>query len=1077
MSEIKVINDIKKKIEREKNIINSSTKIRENTENVTVKAKCNSNIREAQQNLEYLARTLEGLSLGDQGRGGGDDDGAAGKQPTFTRLDLLKYDCPSLGHRIQFMLQLLEFKLQIENQYKEASEKMIRLYQHDSDKHLSSAALGGRIESNKKIPLLSRGMKRYRDMHIDIADVREETELLNSQRLRTKPLTGLISIGISNLKDVDHMVTSSKLSKKTESVIFIKFDDGPGIRSKPFKNGKLNEPLQFELEIERKNEIEISICDKINGDHYVPVAIVWFQIDDIIEEVRRKRKNFENANNGWYSASKIQQQSQEPAASHGHKNGGGLSVSGHDFTISPGQAPSKAPANITSKAWYILEPAGQMLLTFGFQKHDRKHGTEGGNSDLGGLGRHGAIREKKDQVFEQHGHHFVQKNFYNIMMCAYCGEFARYSCYQCQDCRFLCHKKCYQNVVTKCISRSSNEADPNEAKLNHKIPHRFEPVSNRGTKWCCHCGFVLPWGKRNVRKCTICGIMCHSQCAHLVPNFCGMSMQTATTIFNTIVESGSKTGSPVVGKHMEKQLLNGPPRSSFDEGVPSPMHNTFGQPQAQPQPYHHHQQQQQFNNHMALPVIKVDNDYDKEMDHNPQYAESASSSNFPNPFDNEYNAVPEPDQKYYDDYSQENTSKRLSRHEDEPARESVPPLSLDPGKRLRLEQERLARVEELKMQQLQQEQLQQQQQQQQYQPDSEPEMEDARISTERSSHERHHRRRRIGLDDFQFLAVLGKGNFGKVMLAESRQSKNLCAIKVLKKDFIIEHDEVDSTKSEKRVFLIANKKRHPFLINLHCCFQTANRIYFVMEYVSGGDLMWHIQKERFSQRRAQFYAAEVLLGLKYFHDNGVVYRDLKLDNILLTVQGHIKIADYGLCKEEMFHGDTTSTFCGTPEFMAPEILQYAPYGKAVDWWAFGVLLYQMLLRQSPFRGDGDGDEDEIFEAILNDEPLYPINMPRESVEILQKLLTRLPAHRLGSGKRDAEEVMMHPYFRNINFDDILHLRVDPPYLPLVSGEHDVSNFDDEFTAETPRLTPINSTLDSSMQEKFRGFSHMSDDYI
>lgn len=244
------------------------------------------------------------------------------------------------------------------------------------------------------------------------------------------------------------------------------------------------------------------------------------------------------------------------------------------------------------------------------------------------------------------------------------------------------------------------------------------------------------------------------------------------------------------------------------------------------------------------------------------------------------------------------------------------------------------------------------------------------------------RQRRVGLDDFNFLAVLGKGNFGKVMLAEEKRSAQLYAIKVLKKQFIVENDEVESTKSEKRVFLAAARERHPFLLGLHSCFQTETRIYFVMEYVSGGDLMLHIQREQFTPRRAKFYAAEVLLALEYFHKSGIVYRDLKLDNILLTLDGHVKVADYGLCKEDMWFGKTTSTFCGTPEFMAPEIILEQRYGRAVDWWAFGVLIYEMLLGQSPFRGD---DEDEIFDAILEDEPLYPIHMPKDSVSILTKV--------------------------------------------------------------------------------------------
>ena len=215
----------------------------------------------------------------------------------------------------------------------------------------------------------------------------------------------------------------------------------------------------------------------------------------------------------------------------------------------------------------------------------------------------------------------------------------------------------------------------------------------------------------------------------------------------------------------------------------------------------------------------------------------------------------------------------------------------------------------------------------------------------------------------------------------------------------MEHADRRSTKSEKRVFLAAARENHPFLLGLHSCFQTETRIYLCMEYVrcvvdprrnrtdstSGGDLMLHIQREQFTPRRARFYAAEVLLALEFLHRCGIIYRDLKLDNILLTLDGHIKVADYGLCKEGMHYGATTATFCGTPEFMAPEILLEQRYGRAVDWWAFGVLIYEMLLGQSPFKGD---DEDEIFDAILEDEPLYPIHMPKKSVSILQKVRAR-----------------------------------------------------------------------------------------
>jgi hypothetical protein len=202
----------------------------------------------------------------------------------------------------------------------------------------------------------------------------------------------------------------------------------------------------------------------------------------------------------------------------------------------------------------------------------------------------------------------------------------------------------------------------------------------------------------------------------------------------------------------------------------------------------------------------------------------------------------------------------------------------------------------------------------------------------------------VSLDDFHFIAVLGRGAFGKVMLASEKRTNGLYAIKALKKEFIIQNDDIKSVKLEKFIFQTASKHHHPFMVNLHSAFETAARVYFVMEYVAGGDLMCHIQeKKRFHQGRARFYACEVLTALQYFHSQNIVYRDLKLDNILLCADGHIKVADYGICKANMPYGTTTATFCGTPDYMAPEILMNRRYGVSVDWWSYGVLIYVMLV--------------------------------------------------------------------------------------------------------------------------------------
>ncbi|XP_057209005.1 protein kinase C, eta, b isoform X2 [Triplophysa rosa] len=327
----------------------------------------------------------------------------------------------------------------------------------------------------------------------------------------------------------------------------------------------------------------------------------------------------------------------------------------------------------------------------------------------------------------------------------------------------------------------------------------------------------------------------------------------------------------------------------------------------------------------------------------------------------------------------------------------------------------------------------------------------------------------VGLEDFSFLQVLGKGSFGKVMLARLRSDHRVFAVKMLKKDVILQEDDVESTMIEKRVLTLAHQ--HPFLTQLYYCFQNAERLFFVMEFVNGGDLMFHIQKSRrFEEPRAQFYAAEITLALRFLHSKGIIYRDLKLDNVLLDREGHCKLADFGMCKMDILEGRLTSTFCGTPDYIAPEIILEESYGVSVDWWAFGVLLYEMLSGHAPFEAE---TEDELFECILRDEVIYSSWLSNEAEDILRGLLTREPPCRLGCMPRDGgeEAIAAHPFFAGLDWEKLSRREIEPPFTPRIESTEDVNNFDSDFTQEEPSLTPIEDGIFPFNQDDFKDFTY------
>ncbi|KAF9108200.1 Serine/threonine kinase [Mortierella sp. GBA35] len=1044
------------------------------------------------------------------------------KRPAYTNLG----NTPITTAKISNKLRDLAFKLDVEKKLKAGSERLAVLYKNDpsmGDKKNRAGVHGELLESNEKIVLLKRALQKYQQLFVPGMEDDEDCEPETNNRIGAglrKPNTGTLKIRVIAVKQQNNAPT--RTLKGPETLCMIKVDGVPRARTRPARSGtqgaRWNE--DFEIPVEKASEVELTLYDKPDN-HLIPIGSLWVKISDITDELRRKKVELESGP-GWAPAGVAGQiSSNENGSFDGQAS---ASVQGYGGFNNGNNNNNNQAATVDGiESWFDLEPVGQVCIKFNFVKD-----TVGVKRYPSRLGRAGAVRKRKGEVKEVNGHQFVVQQFYQIMRCALCSDLFSGAGAQCEDCKYTCHRKCFEKVVTKCISKSKAEEDPDEEKLNHRIPHRFEAFTNLSASWCCHCGYILPLGKKGAKRCTECNVTSHAACSHLVPDFCGMDMEKANMILMEIKRAKRNTTDNRMNSTSTASSRYSVPRPTQSEsGLSSPIDNRFpagsqrmdynqrpepgspdsrgsyrqpvspqsplsGQMPGTQQPSSPRQPppklQMPPHSHSGSPYMS------QGQIHGSPASINAGSPSLKQEYEDETpgQLQLEIEQQMLMQQQQQHQQQQLQQQQQQfqQQQQRLHQQELQQQQEMahqqRLQQEHQKQMQQQQMQQQQQQYQQYQQQHQQHQQPSygqqrptshaqqqrpmHSQQQQNQIAKKPSQHAAH-QPRKVGLEDFNFLAVLGKGNFGKVMLAEDKMTKGLYAIKVLKKEFIIEHDEVASTRSEKRVFQAANKERHPFLVGLHSCFQTETRIYFVMDYVSGGDLMLHIQREQFSERQAKFYACQVLLALEYFHKNNIIYRDLKLDNILLALDGHIKIADYGLCKEDMYYGSTTNTFCGTPEFMAPEILSEQKYGRAVDWWAFGVLIYEMLLGQSPFKGD---DEDEIFEAILEDEILYPINMSRDSVSILQKLLTRDPEKRLGSGKTDAEEIKRHPFFKGVNWQDILDKKVPPPFFPKVRGPTDTSNFDSEFTREIPVLTPVHSHLTANDQANFQGFSYVAE---
>ncbi|XP_014969064.3 ribosomal protein S6 kinase beta-2 isoform X2 [Macaca fascicularis] len=310
---------------------------------------------------------------------------------------------------------------------------------------------------------------------------------------------------------------------------------------------------------------------------------------------------------------------------------------------------------------------------------------------------------------------------------------------------------------------------------------------------------------------------------------------------------------------------------------------------------------------------------------------------------------------------------------------------------------------------------------------------------------------RIGPHCFELLRVLGKGGYGKVFQVRKVQGTNLgkiYAMKVLRKAKIVRNaKDTAHTRAERNIL---ESVKHPFIVELAYAFQTGGKLYLILECLSGGELFTHLEREGiFLEDTACFYLAEITLALGHLHSQGIIYRDLKPENIMLSSQGHIKLTDFGLCKESIHEGAVTHTFCGTIEYMAPEILVRSGHNRAVDWWSLGALMYDMLTGSPPFTAE---NRKKTMDKIIKGKLALPPYLTPDARDLVKK---------------------RHPFFRHVNWDDLLARRVDPPFRPCLQSEEDVSQFDTRFTRQTPVDSPDDTALSESANQAFLGFTYVA----
>ncbi|EKE41425.1 hypothetical protein ENUP19_0347G0050 [Entamoeba nuttalli] len=302
----------------------------------------------------------------------------------------------------------------------------------------------------------------------------------------------------------------------------------------------------------------------------------------------------------------------------------------------------------------------------------------------------------------------------------------------------------------------------------------------------------------------------------------------------------------------------------------------------------------------------------------------------------------------------------------------------------------------------------------------------------------------VNSEDFDIISLIGKGAFGKVYLVKNKETQTLFAMKVIQKKQVIERDEVQHSLEEKNILA---KIKHPFLVNLYCSFQTSVNLHYVIDYCPGGELYSLMKKEQtMNEKRTKFYAGQLVLALEHLHNQGIIYRDVKPENILICADGYIRLTDFGLSKMGISDNSKTATFCGTPEYLAPEVIQNVAYTNAIDWWGLGVLIYEMLYGTVPFY---DENIQRLYHNILYNQVTFleHTEISLECRDIISQLLKKNPIERL----HETDAIKSHPWFHNLHWDNLFAKKVLPDYLPQLSSPTDLRYFYNEITEESLSL--------------------------